>query len=53
MKITIEDDNNRIITIEEPGVVSMNDFRELLISAALALGYHPDTVNNYLRPEEE
>lgn len=56
MKLTIEDksefdDTVRVIMIED-SVTTMAELVDLFCSAALALGYHPNTVNAYLRPDE-
>jgi hypothetical protein len=53
VKLTIEDDNNRTVIIDDPDVTDIQSFHQLCMDAALALGYHPDTVKSYFDPEEE
>jgi len=50
MKITVEDDNGRVVSITAP-VVDMQELQDLLVDMCLALGYHPKTVYNYIAPE--
>ena len=57
VRVTIEDrgpcgDYTRKVMIEDSTIVTMADLVDLFCSISLALGYHPDTVNSYLRPEE-
>ena len=52
MRIEIRDDHGTIVSVEQPGVVTIDQVVEsLVIPALLGVGFHPDSVNSALGVE--